>query len=345
MGKRGELKRWPRFACLLLEVSTVTTQLLKALRQHFRAQLTSYGWRCLLSMALGMWIAEGKKVLAALTYLVSAGALSRFFNGTRWPAQAIRDWRRQLSEELIEEWYGGRGRPPLLYLILDGTVLQIGELALPWEWRAYVNRDRCAEEDFRKSTAQAIALIETFDPPRPGQVVVAVDSSLCTVEVIEAAVREGYDLVGWVRRDRRLEDGRSAREVPSGTVARLKGLEVPVKIVQMRRLGRRYTVISTNTELSVAQIRRRMRKRWWVEETIKQLKALGLEDCQCRGEQSLERWVEWVMLHYVLLARVRWVQRGVEWPAWRTRSRSLGGRCGLGGCWGDRFDMLALLVV
>ena len=127
--------------------------------------------------------------------------------------------------------------------------------------------------------------------------VVAVDSSLCTAGVIEAAVGKGYDLVGWVRRDRRLEDGRYAREVPSGTVAQLKGMEILVKIVQMRRLGRTYTVISTNLELSVAQVRRRMKRRWWVEEGIKQLKALGLEDCQCRGEQSLERWVEWVMLH------------------------------------------------
>jgi len=128
-----------------------------------------------------------------------------------------------------------------------------------------------------------------------------------------------------VRRDRRLAEGRYAREVSSGTVTYLKGLDLPVKIVPMRRLGRRYTVISTNTELSVAPIRARMRKRGWVEETIKQLKALGLEDCRCRGEQSLERWVEWVMLHSVLLARVRWAQRGVEWPAWRAAGKRLAG--------------------
>ncbi len=211
MRGKDQLKKAATVAFLLLEVRIVTTQLIRALDQRFRAHLTAYGWRCLLSMALGMWIAEGKKVLAALTYLVSSGALSRFFNGERWPAGLIEQERRRLSEELIGKWYGGRGRPPLLYLILDGTVLakrgeqlpqvgwhydsriddlrwgqelilavlRIGELALPWEWRVYVNRERCAEADFQESTEQAIELIESFAPPRPGRV--AVDSSLCTV--------------------------------------------------------------------------------------------------------------------------------------------------------------------
>lgn len=58
-------------------------------------------------MALGMWIVEGKKTLAALTYLVSAGALSRFFSGERWPAEQIHKLRKQMSEELIHPWYGG----------------------------------------------------------------------------------------------------------------------------------------------------------------------------------------------------------------------------------------------
>jgi hypothetical protein len=75
----------------------MTTKLIHALHRALGAQLSSYGWRgaprCLLSMALGMWIAEGKKGLAALTYLVSEGALSRFFNGERWPAEQIQKLR------------------------------------------------------------------------------------------------------------------------------------------------------------------------------------------------------------------------------------------------------------
>jgi len=334
----------------------VTTQLIRALHHRFRAHLTSYGWRCLLSMALGMWIAEGKKKLAALTYLVSEGALSRFFNGRRWPKEEIHKLRQQMSEELIRSWYGGRGRPPLIYLILDGTVLpkrgkqlpklgwhydsridglrwgqklvlavlRVGELALPWDWRAYVNRDRCKEADFQKSTEQAVEMLKEFRPPALGEVVVVTDSCFCVEPVIRAVVEQGYSLVGWVRNDRRLEDGRYAREVPSGTVACLRGLPLPVKIVQMYREGRHYTVISTDLDLNPAQIKRRMRKRWWCEEVIKRLKGLGLEDCQCRGEESLERWVEWVMLLYLLAARVRWAEReGQPWLRWREVGKEL----------------------
>lgn len=230
----------------------MTTKLIRALHQALRAQLSVYGWRCLLSMALGMWIAEGKKTLAALTYLVSEGALSRFFNGERWPALKIRELRRQMSEELIHSWCGRRGRPPIIYLVLDGTVLpkrgeqlpklgwhydsridglrwgqklvlavlRVGELALPWAWRAYVNKDRCKEADFQKSTEQAVEMIKEFRPPAPGEVVVVTDSCFCVEPVIRAVVEQGYSLVGWVRNDRRLEEGKPdskelvSKEVP-----------------------------------------------------------------------------------------------------------------------------------
>jgi hypothetical protein len=58
-------------------------------------------------MALGMWIIERKKRLAALTYLVGEGALSQFSNGRRWPREQIHRLRQQMSEELIHK-YGAR---------------------------------------------------------------------------------------------------------------------------------------------------------------------------------------------------------------------------------------------
>jgi hypothetical protein len=111
--------------------------------------------------------------------------------------------------------------------------IRVGKLILPWSFRAYVNHKYCKEDDFEKSTEQAAQMIKEFKPPYNGKVIVAVDCSLCVKRVIEAVVEEGYQLVGWVSYDRRLEDGRYAREFPSGTVAKLKGLKVPVQIVQM----------------------------------------------------------------------------------------------------------------
>lgn len=53
MGIKAELKEVVTVAFFFLEVRTVITQLVKALHQHIRTHLTSYGWRCLLSMAPG----------------------------------------------------------------------------------------------------------------------------------------------------------------------------------------------------------------------------------------------------------------------------------------------------
>lgn len=62
--------------------------------------------------------------------------------------------------------------------------------------------------------------------------------------------------------------------------------------------------------LGAVQVRRHMRRRDWIEKLIKELKQrFGLEDCQCRGEASLERWVELVWLAYVLVAERRWAEK------------------------------------
>lgn len=43
----------------------------------------------------------------------------------------------------------------------------------------------------------------------------------------------------------------------------------------------------------------------------------GLGDCRCRGKQSLERWVELVLLAYVLAGLTRWGKQLLgEKPSW-----------------------------
>ncbi len=134
-----------------------------------------------------------------------------------------------------------------------------------------------------------------------------VDSTYCCAKVIAAAVARGFVVVGWVKKNRLLADERRAWDVPEGTVACLQGLNIPVVIVHRGQGKRRRTVICTDLSLGRQGILRQMKRRWGVEVLFKMLKEhFGLGDCRCRGDCSLERWVELVLLAYVLAGLTRW---------------------------------------
>lgn len=332
-------------------INKLTKMLYSSVRDH----LTSYQWRAFLSMAIGICLRDGKKTLKALSYLASSPALSRFFNGNGWPTKIIRKlWQRE-AIELIRDWYWERrGKNPTVYLLIDGTVLskrgkklpklgwhydtrikglrkgqklviasvKVGKLILPWDFRTYLNKRKCKETDFKKSTQQAMNMIRKFKLPMGCDVVVAVDGALCTKEMIKTTYMEGYHLVGRIRIDRKVKDGQYARNLPSGTVAKLKGMDIPVQVVQSYREAKHQVIISTDLDIGPTQVKRRMKKRWWAEKLNEELKALGLEDCSCLGEHSVERWAGLVMLIYVLLARIRWEQptnmdKIDSWSSWQ----------------------------
>ncbi|MBS3812419.1 transposase, partial [Candidatus Bipolaricaulota bacterium] len=240
----------------------MVNKLVNKLYNNIRTHLTSYQWHSFLSMVIGICVTDGRKSLKALSYLASSPALSRFFNGDKWPSQLVKSFQRKLVIDLIKRHYWNRrGRNPTVYLLIDGTVLpkrgkdlpkvglhydtrtrglrrgqklvisslKVGKLLLPWDFRTYVNKKRCKEEDFKKSTQQAAEMIREFNRsfPLDCNVVVAVDGGLCVKRVIEAADQAGFDLVGRVRRDRRLQDNRNLSKVNSGTVGKLKGINIP----------------------------------------------------------------------------------------------------------------------
>jgi SRSO17 transposase len=333
-------------------------KLVNKLYNNIRTELTSYQWHSFLSMVIGICITDGKKSLKALTYLASSPALSRFFNGDKWPSKLIKRVQRKLVLNLIKRHYWNqRGRNPTVYLLIDGTVLpkrgenlpkvglhydtrtgdlrrgqklvisslKVGELLLPWDFRVYVNKEKCKEADFKKSTQQAAEMIREFKSsfPLDCEVVVAVDGGLCVKRVIEAADEVGFALVGRVRKDRKLADERIVSEVNSGTVAKLKGIDIPVQVVDRYMEGQREILISTNTSITPVQVRRRMKRRWWAEKMNGELKSLGLEDCSCRGEYSVERWAGLVMLAFTLLATVRWEESNDQLSSWRRVGQKL----------------------
>jgi hypothetical protein len=149
-------------------------------------------------------------------------------------------------------------------------------------------------------------------------VIVLVESTYCCKPLVEAAVARGFIVIGWVKKNRLLLDGRRAWDAPEETIAYLQGLEIPVAVVHLGRGKGRRTVICTDLALGCQQILGHLKWRWGIEVMFKALKEhFGLGDCRCRGEESLERWMELVLLAYVLAGLTRWGKQLLgEEPSW-----------------------------
>jgi SRSO17 transposase len=299
------------------------------------------------------------KTLTALQHQESVPTLSRTLNVYPWPLEELIALRRSLITQALQRRRKKRGRPPFVYLILDDTVLpkrgkklpalgfhfspsqdrvvlgwdlvfaavRVGSLTVPWDWRLYVNERFSEEEDFHKRTELAAELIRTFEPPLGRRVIVLVDSTYCCAPVIRAACERGFPLVGWVRKNRLLNDGQRAWDVPEETIACLQGLEIPMVVVHRGRGQGRRTVISTELSWNKGQILQHLKRRWGVEVMFKLLKEhFGLGECRCRSKQSLKRWVELVLLAYVLVGLTRWGKQLVgQKPSWGEVRQEWGG--------------------
>jgi len=328
--------------------------ILERLQNHFQG----YVWKHVLSMLVGLMLLREAKTLTALKYHESLPTLSRTLNVYPWPLEELMATRRSVIQRTLAKRRKRRGRPHFLYLILDDTVVpkrgkklpqlgfhfspsedrvvhgwdwvfaavRVGSLVAPWDWRSYVNERFTEEEDFQKRTELACELIRSFEPPVPGRVIVLADSVYCCTEVIRAAHRRGFTVVGLLKKNRLTSAGRRAWDVPEETVAFLQGLEIPVVIVHRGRGKGRRTVISTDLSLFREQILRHLKRRWGIEVLFKLLKEqFGLGDCRCRGERSLPRWVELVLLAYVLAGLTRWGQQlSGEQPSWGEVRQSWG---------------------
>lgn len=125
-----------------------------------------------------------------------------------------------------------------------------------------------------------------------------------------------------------LSDGQRAWDVPEETIALLKGLEIPVKVIHRGRGKGRRTVVCTELSWSRGRLLRHLKRRWGVEVMFRMLKErFGLGECRCRGKRSLERWVELGLLAYVLAGLTRWGKQLVgQRPTWGEVRQEWGGR-------------------
>jgi len=319
--------------------------------EGLQAQFEGYVWGHVLSMLMGLMLLKERKTLSALRYRESLPTLSRTLNVYPWPLEQLAILRRQVvTQALQKQFLKRRGRRPIVYLILDDTVipkrglhlpqlgfhhsstqdrvvrgwdlvfaaLRVGKLTVPWAWYSYVNERFAEAEDFRKRTELAADLIEHFQPPWPAPVVVLADSAYCCQTVLEAVQRRGFVMVGLLKKDRCLSDGRKAWQVEEETIAYLKGTDHLAKMVHRGRGRGRRTVLCTDLTIGRTQILKHLKCRWSVEVMFRILKEqFGLGDCRCRGAKSLNRWVELVLLAYAIAGLTRWgrqlLQQKITW--------------------------------
>ena len=188
-------------------------QALEQLKTHFQA----YVWTHVLSILVGLMLLRQAKTLTALQCQESVPTLSRTLNVYDWPLEELIATRRQLVTHALQKHHRHRrGRRPMVYLIIDDTVVpkrgkklpllglhfspsqdrvvrgwdlvfaavRVGSFMAPWDWRCYVNERFSKEEDFRRRTELAAELIRSFVPPLEGRVIVLVDSTYCCSPVI-----------------------------------------------------------------------------------------------------------------------------------------------------------------
>jgi hypothetical protein len=310
-----------------------------------------YSWPLFLSMLVGLLTVATHKTLSSLAQTHSISALSRFLNRYRWPAALLRTYRQQLITQQIHKRYlKKRGRRPTIYLILDDTVipkrgqhfpglglhysatqrqvtpghdlvfafLVVGTRGAPWDWRLYRNC-RFDPHSYRKKIVLAIELLQSFALPYPGRVRVLVDSFYCCQQLIRAAQARGFGVVGLVKRNRCV-NGHKVEQVETGEVVRLRGADFLVRLAFRRRRQQRQCIAGTELWLDPPALRAEYRKRWAIETFFLAAKQqFGLGDYRVRGQGALERWVELVLLAYVLASLSRW-GRKVRWQAAKEQS-------------------------
>ena len=84
-------------------------------------------------MLLGLMLLKEAKTLTALQYQESVPTLSRTLNAYPWALVEVKEIRRELVAQALERHYRKRrGRRPIVYLILDDTVLPKRGEKLPY---------------------------------------------------------------------------------------------------------------------------------------------------------------------------------------------------------------------
>jgi len=310
-----------------------------------KPQFSRYSWPLFTTLMLGLLLAKAHKTLSHLAHGHSICALSRFLSQYPWSLETLRRYRQdRLTEAIVHRYGRKRGRKPILYFILDDTVvpkrgkqlahlgrhfcstlgkvvwghcfvfsyLVAGHIEGPWDWKLYLNRRFCFGRPFQTKIQLAISLLESFHPPFPGKVVVLVDSAYFCDPLIRATTRRGFQVVGTVKQNRLTEFAPTLKQLKSGEVNFLRTLSLPLRFAWVRRSGNRKCLACTDLDLHAPRIRKHFKRRWTIETFFQTAKhQFGLGDYHIRPWTSIQRWIELVLLAYTLAslnrhAPMRW---------------------------------------
>jgi DDE family transposase len=307
-------------------VSFAAQRLLERVRQLLPTEYQ----RDSLDALMGLFLQATGTPLPQHSRMKSPSALSRFLNRYPWSVRAvIRAARRAVLEQLQPPQ--GRGRRPVLRLILDLTALEkagkfkglndlikvlngkrglqlvmlylaIGRWRIPWGFRVWRGKGQATPAEL------ALKLVRTLPAwlKRSYRVLVLADAGFGSVEFLEGVKALGLDAVVGMRCDRRLTDGRALQELKlRGSRVELEGLSFPVYAswVWLKREGgkRELRMVISTRAMSGQRIARWGKRRWQIEGFFKTSKhRFGLHRFGQGTRIGVYRWLVLSLLAFVL---------------------------------------------
>jgi Transposase DDE domain len=278
----------------------------------------------------------------------SPAALSRFLNHGRW---SLRDAIREIHCLLLTRLKppSGRGRPPLLQVVLDLTSLaKSGHFSRYRRWLFPYHRDRGLHlvvlylvlpnraripwslriyrgKRYASAPQLGIALLRALPPilSRRFQIQVLADAGFCSREFLQAVHDLHWPAVVGIGKQRLRRDGRTVGQLARpGQQCYLRNWPHPVWISWRLHQGpngvwKKHYWLSTRP-LSAAGINVWAARRWQIEgffRVAKQRFSLG----QCR-QQYVRGLFTWLLLVWVAYLLTYWAalstQPQAEWPDW-----------------------------
>jgi Transposase DDE domain len=300
---------------------------------------------------MGLFLSESGHALPEHTPVKSPSSLSRFLNQYPWSTRSvIRTTRQAIRRQLLR--YCPRSDQPLQVLI-DLTSLEkcgkflplsaaepwvrwlnekrglhvvilylvMGDWRLPWSFRIWQGKGHPSPSQL------ACKLLQTM--PRwlhQGKpVMVLADTEFGTIDVFTAVHQRSWRAVVGVRHSRKLEDGRSLKQLyrqgKRGQQVYLQGIPFPLTVswFWLKQQGgqRELRFVVSTYPYSGAYLVRLGRKRWAIEAFFKTIKhRFGWH---CFGQQTkigVYRWLVLALIAY-LLAYWTYKSRALERLDWR----------------------------